>query len=78
MVGPMREGDFVYFFSIVGKREARQVAWEDVAASVPNRAVRYCREQANKQLQERLFEKYGVALDQTAIRGLFKLAEPKK
>ncbi|RZJ62715.1 MAG: peptidyl-prolyl cis-trans isomerase [Acidovorax sp.] len=78
MVGPVREGDFVYFFSIVDKRESRQLAWDDVAASVPNRALRFCREQSNKQLQDRLFEKYGVVLDQAAIRGLFKAPEAKK
>ncbi len=78
MVGPVREGDFIYFFSIVAKREAQQLAFDDVAASVPNRAVRFCREQGNKQLQDRLFEKYGVALDRDAIQGLFKLAEPRK
>jgi hypothetical protein len=61
----------VYLFSVLGKREAQQLAWEDVAASVPNRAVRYCREQAAKQTQDRLFEKYGVVLEQSAIRGLF-------
>lgn len=78
MVGPVREGNFVYFFSILDKREARQVAWEDVAASVPNRAVRYCREQSNKQLQARLFEKYGVVLDQAAIRDMFKRPDSQK
>lgn len=71
MVGPVREGEFVYLFSVVAKREAQQLAWEDVAASVPNRAVRFCREQSAKQTQDRLFEKYGVVLDQSAIRGLF-------
>lgn len=71
MVGPVREGDFVYLFSVLGKREVQQLAWEDVAASVPNRAVRYCREQAAKQMQERMFQKYGVVLDQSAISALF-------
>lgn len=75
MVGPVREGEFVYLFSVLGKREAQQLAWEDVAASVPNRAVRYCREQGAKQTQDRLFEKYGVVLDQFAIRGLFNKPE---
>lgn len=78
MVGPVREGNFVYLFSILDKREARQLAWDDVAASVPNRAVRYCREQGNKQVQDRLFEKYGIELDRDAILGMFKLPESQK
>jgi len=78
MVGPVREGDFAYLFSVVAKRESRQLAWEDVAASAPNRMVRYCREQGSKQLQERLFAKYGVELDQAAIQGLFNRVDAKK
>jgi hypothetical protein len=78
MVGPVREGEFVYLFSILDKREARQLPWEDVAASAPTRAVRFCREQGNKQLRERLFEKYGVEVDKDAIRARFKPAAPQK
>ena len=78
MVGPVKEGDFVYLFSMLGKREARQLPWDDVAASVPNRAVRFCREQGNKQLEARMFEKYGVELDRDAVRALFKFTPPQK
>ena len=71
MVGPVHEGNFVYLFSVVAKREAQQLAWSDAAASAPSRMVSYCRQQGNKQLEERMFAKYGVELDDAAIRGLF-------
>lgn len=78
LVGPVREGEFGYLFLVMSKREARQLAWDEVAASAPMRAARYCREQAHAQLEERLFEKYGVVLDKEAIQGLFKKFEAKK
>lgn len=71
MVGPLREGDFVYLFKLNEKREARQLAWQEVAVSAPTRAVGYCRQEASKKVREELFKKYGVELDNAAIRGLF-------
>lgn len=71
MVGPIREGDFAYLFKVNEKREARQLAWDDVAVSVPTRAVTYCRQEAGKKVREDLFKKYGVELDGAAIRALF-------
>lgn len=78
LVGPVREGDFGYLFHIVAKRESRQLAWDEVAVSVPTRIVNFCRQQANEQLREDLFKKYGVVLDQAAIKGLFVKPEVKK
>lgn len=72
LVGPVPEGDFIYLFHVAAKREGRTLAWEEVAASASKRAVIFCREQSNKQLQEQLFKKYGVVLNQPAIRELFK------
>lgn len=77
LVGPVREGDFGYLFYVADKREARQLVWEEVASVAPARAVRYCREQAHKQLEERLFKKYSVAIEQDAIRGLFNRVNAK-
>ena len=71
MVGPVREGDFVYFFSVDGKRESRQLAWDEVAVSAASRAVSYCRQAAAKKLESDLMAKYEVVLDQSAISGLF-------
>lgn len=71
LVGPVREGEFGYLFYVADKREARQLAWDEVASVAPARAVRYCREQAHAQLEERLFKKYYVAIEQDAIRNLF-------
>lgn len=72
MVGPVREGDFAYLFLIVSKRDARQMTWDEVAVSVPTRAVTYCRETSNAQLRDVLFKKYGVEINQAAIKELFK------
>ena len=77
LVGPVREGEFGYLFYVAEKREARQLAWEEVASVVPARAVRYCREQAHRQLEEQLFKKYHVSIDQAAIRGLFNRFDAK-
>lgn len=71
MVGPIREGDFAYLFKVNEKRDGRQLAWGDVAVSVPARAVTYCRQEASKKVREDLFKKYGVELDNAAIRALF-------
>lgn len=78
LVGPVPEGDFIYLFHVAAKRESRTLAWEDVAASAAKRAVVFCREQSNKQLQEQLFKKYGVVLNQPAIRELFKNKKAKQ
>jgi hypothetical protein len=71
MVGPVRDGDFVYLFSVVGKRESRQLAWDEVAVSAATRAVSYCRQEAATKLESDLFTKYGVQLDSAAIGALF-------
>lgn len=78
MVGPVSEGEYVYFFRILGKRDARLLAWEEVSSTASGRAVRYCREQGAIELRDRLFKKYGVELDQAAIRALFNRHQSKK
>lgn len=71
MVGPVRDGDFVYLFSVTGKREGRQLAWDEVAVSAASRAVSYCRQQAATKLENDLLAKYGAQLDAAAIGALF-------
>lgn len=71
LVGPVREGDFGYLFYIAAKRDSRQLAWDEVAASVPTRAVNLCRQQANEKLRDTLFKKYKVEIDPKAIDQLF-------
>lgn len=78
LVGPVREGDFGYLFHIVSKREARQLAWDEVSVSASTRIVNFCRQQANDQLRDDLFKKYGVVLNQDAIKGLFAKPDVKK
>jgi len=78
LVGPVPEGDFVYLFQIIGKRDGRILRWDEVATSAAGRAVRYCREQGSEQLRDSLFEKYGVKLDRPAIRALFSRHETKQ
>lgn len=72
MVGPVIDGDFVYLFQVNAKRDSRLLPWVDVSATASKRAVSYCREQGQTQLQQRLFKKYAVRLDDAAISGLFE------
>lgn len=71
LVGPVREGDFGYLFYVAAKRESRQLAWDEVAVSVPTRAVNLCRQEANEKLLDTMFKKYSVKFDQKAIDSLF-------
>lgn len=71
MVGPLREGDFAYLFKVEEKREGRQLGWDEVAVSVPTRAVSYCRQEGAKKVREDLFKKYGIELDNAAVRAMF-------
>ena len=73
MVGPVRDGDFSYLFLIGGKLESRLMKWEDVRASAANTQMNFCRAQANKELNEKLFRQYGVVIDNNAIKTLFKI-----
>lgn len=77
MVGPVREGDFVYLFSIDDKRDSRQLAWDEVAVSAGARAVNYCRQTATRKLEQDLLAKYGVVMNSAAISGLFEKAQSK-
>ena len=71
MVGPVREGDFVYLFTIEAKRESRPLTWDEAAMSVPTRALNLCRQEASDDVREQMFKKYGVQLDESAIKELF-------
>lgn len=71
MVGPVPDGDFIYLFQINGKRASRILPWSDVSTTAAKRAVSYCREQAQIEIQERMFKKYGVQFDKKAIAGVF-------
>lgn len=77
MVGPVREGDFVYLFSIDDKRDSRQLAWDEVAVSAAARAVNYCRQTATRKLEQDLLAKYGVVMNSAAISGLFDKTQSK-
>lgn len=46
--------------------------WTEVSAVAAKRAVSYCREQARTEVQQRMFQKYGVQVDENAVSGLFK------
>lgn len=72
IVGPVKDGDFVYLFQIAEKRPSQIIPWNEVSAVAAKRAVTYCREQGRVDVQQRMFEKYGVQLDENAVRGLFE------
>jgi len=68
LVGPLREGNLLYLFQITRKRPARPLAWEEVKSFAATQAENHCREFGEQQLRDRLFQKYGVKIDQAAIR----------
>lgn len=71
IVGPVPDGEFVYLFQVNAKQASRVLPWGDVSATAAKRAVSYCREQAQVEIQERMFKKYGVQFDKKAIAGVF-------
>ena len=75
MLGPMREGDFGYLILVGEKREARPLKWSEVEKSAANRQVVYCRQQASKELTDKLFKQYGVTIDNAAIKALFDVRQ---
>lgn len=77
LVGPVREGDFGYLFFVTSKREGRQLAWDEVATSVPKRALTVCHQESSEKLRNTMFKKYSVEIDKTAIDQLFTDAAAK-
>ena len=68
MVGPVQDGNFLYLFNILDKRESRQLSWAEVATQVPARAEQHCREQSRLKVVADLFGKLGVVQDAEAIK----------
>lgn len=73
LVGPYRDGDYVYLFKILEKREARVLPWDQVRTHAATRAVEHCREQSRAKVHDELFSRYKVRLEEDAIR---KAADP--
>lgn len=78
IVGPVNEGEFIYAFQIVSKREGRVLEWNEVAEMAANRAVRYCREQGDARISDEMVKKYGIEVDVEAIKAMFNRFEGKK
>lgn len=76
LVGPVKDGDFVYLFQVVTKRPSQKLSWADVSTVAAKRAVSYCREEAHSKIQDQLLEKYGVQVDDASVRGLFDIKQP--
>lgn len=74
LLGPVQDGDFVYLFSVLQKREARPLTWEESKSFAATRAVSHCREEAQTQIRADLFKRYGVEIDRAAIRELMAKA----
>ncbi|MBI3103022.1 MAG: peptidyl-prolyl cis-trans isomerase [Burkholderiales bacterium] len=70
LLGPAQDGDYVYLFSVEQRREARQLTWEESKSFAKQRAVSYCREEAQTSMRTDLFKQYGVEIDRQAIREL--------
>ena len=78
IVGPVNEGEFIYAFQIVSRREGRVLEWSEAAGMAANRAVRYCREQGDAKVRDDLVKKYGIKVDVEAIKAMFNRFEGKK
>ncbi len=74
LLGPVQDGDFVYLFSVLQRREGRQMTWEESKSFAANRAVSYCRQEAQTHMRTDLFKRYGVEIDRAAIRELMAKA----
>jgi hypothetical protein len=70
LLGPVQDDDFVYLFSVVQKREARQLTWDEAKSFAATRAVSHCRDEAKNQVRTDLFKRYGVDIDRAAIRAM--------
>ena len=71
MVGPVKDGDYVYLFKIAAKRPSQVMPWADVSGVAAKQAVNYCREQGRAAVEQRMLQKYGVQINESAVRGLF-------
>jgi hypothetical protein len=67
-VGPYRDGDYVYLFKVLEKREAQVLPWEQVRIHAATRAFEHCREQSRAAVHDELFARYQVKLAEEAIR----------
>ena len=74
LLGPVQDDEFVYLFSVLQKREARQLSWDEVKSFAVSRAVSHCRQEAQTQMRAELFKRYGVEIDRAAIRELMAKA----
>lgn len=72
IVGPVKDGDYVYLFQLVGKRPSQVMPWNDVATIAAQRAVSYCRDQGRVDVEQRMLQKYGVQINEDAVHGMFK------
>jgi len=70
LLGPAQDGDYVYLFLVSQRREARKLSWDESKSFAANRAVSYCRQEAQTQIRADLFKRYGVEIDRQAIREL--------
>lgn len=70
LLGPAQDGDYVYLFAVLQRRESRQLSWEESKSFAATRAVTHCREEALNRIRADLFKQYGVEIDRQAIREL--------
>ena len=71
LVGPVKDGDYVYLFQIAEKRPGQLMPWSAVSGVAAQQAVRYCREQGRAAVHENVLKKYGVQINENAVRGMF-------
>lgn len=70
LLGPIRDGDFLYLLQVQQRREKIKLPFDTVRHQVPMRAVEYCRETERNRVRTTLFSQYGIEVDTKAIRNL--------
>lgn len=71
ILGPVRDGDFIYLYQVQQRRESRQLTWDEAKNFAADRAVQFCRKDTNEKIRANLFKEYGITIDRAAIRELF-------
>lgn len=71
LVGPLREGNFVYLFKVLAKKPSKLMPWDSVANFAATRARQHCTEETKKKVRTELFARFDIKVDQGAIREMF-------
>lgn len=69
LVGPVRDGEYLYLFLVAAKHESRQLSFDEVDLEIPLRAISYCRKNEKDKITGQLYKKYNIQLNKANING---------